>query len=89
MQIELTIKGKEFLIEFDYYDVKIENDGIGEYEFWGQKCIDKGQSYVDDFKVSSIEIEGRKPSERLFNLIETMIKDDEEIYERIENDVLS
>jgi len=24
----------------------IENDGIGSYEFWGQKCVDKGNEYV-------------------------------------------
>jgi hypothetical protein len=23
------------------------NDGIGPYEYWGQKCFDKGRDYVE------------------------------------------
>lgn len=36
----------------DYIDIvvsinyEIENDGIGSYEFWGQKCCDKGTDYI-------------------------------------------
>lgn len=26
-------------------DITIENDGIGPYEFWGQKCYDAGHDY--------------------------------------------
>lgn len=29
-------------VEFD-----ILNDGIGPYEFWGQKCFDKGKDYLE------------------------------------------
>jgi hypothetical protein len=25
----------------------VENDGIGSYEFWGQKCYDKGNDYLN------------------------------------------
>ena len=25
---------------------EVENDGIGAYEFWGQKCYDKGTDYI-------------------------------------------
>lgn len=26
---------------------RVENDGIGPYEFWGQKCFDPGKNYVE------------------------------------------
>jgi len=25
----------------------IQNDGIGSYEYWGQKCFDAGQDYIE------------------------------------------
>jgi|WetSurSiteA1Bulk_404760.scaffolds.fasta_scaffold61642_3 hypothetical protein len=25
----------------------IENDGIGAYEYWGAKCFDRGQDYIE------------------------------------------
>jgi hypothetical protein len=24
-----------------------ENNGIGSYEYWGQKCFDEGENYID------------------------------------------
>jgi len=27
-------------------EYEVMNNGIGEYEYWGQKCIDKGEDYV-------------------------------------------
>jgi len=34
-----------------------ENDGIGEYEFWGQKCYDKGHDYIvyDNVEINDID----------------------------------
>lgn len=39
--------------EFEQQEVPVEvegdwmHDGIGPYEFWGQKCFDRGTSYVE------------------------------------------
>lgn len=33
-------------IEFQV-DCSVENDGIGAYEYWGQKCYDHGTDYVE------------------------------------------
>lgn len=28
-------------------EFSIQNDGIGPYEYWGQKCYDAGQDYIE------------------------------------------
>ena len=33
------------VIYVDSDEISIDNDGIGEYEFWGQQCNDKGCDY--------------------------------------------
>ena len=38
-------------------DVEIENDGIGYYEYWGQKCYDEGQDYPIITGNDKVEIE--------------------------------
>jgi len=46
MTIKVTIENGE-----DSFDVQLEgtlelqNDGIGSYEYWGQKCYDRGEDY--------------------------------------------
>lgn len=35
-------KEVEILVDCEY---EVENNGIGEYEYWGQKCFDKGTDY--------------------------------------------
>lgn len=37
--------GNEFLINFNG---EISNDGIGPYEFWGQRCYDHGCDFIDN-----------------------------------------
>lgn len=46
VEVELTTR-EEIIsvpIEIEY---SWQNDGIGAYEFWGQKCYDKGSSYAE------------------------------------------
>jgi len=31
------------------------NDGIGPYEYWGQRCNDRGKPTVEDIHIESIE----------------------------------
>lgn len=28
-------------------EFSIQNDGIGSYEYWGQKCFDSGEDYIE------------------------------------------
>jgi len=44
---------REFLIEFS---ADIENDGIGAYEFWGQKCVDRGTNYIGDITFNETDL---------------------------------
>lgn len=36
------------------------NDGIGPYEYWGAKCFDKGQDYVEDITLESATCDGNR-----------------------------
>jgi len=52
MYLTITIENGE-----DSFDVQLDgtlekqNDGIGSYEYWGQKCYDRGEDYyiLEDF----------------------------------------
>jgi hypothetical protein len=46
------------IINGDDLNVSIENNGIGHYEYWGQKAFDKGYTYLtlDDPDVFNINI---------------------------------
>ena len=46
--------GREIVL--DLHPV-IVNNGIGAYEFWGQRCYDHGQPEVEEFQIVSISEE--------------------------------
>lgn len=54
----------------------IDNDGIGPYEFWGQKCYDKGRSYVSEIILEYLILDnGEKvKSGAFFDAVEKHIK---------------
>lgn len=63
-----NVEYKEFEIEFvaDW-----ENDGIGHYEFQGQKCFDKGQDYLSEIIKWKIQSEATpKEKKRIKEYIE-------------------
>ena len=46
--VEVYLENRDEYVEIEVdceYDVL--NDGIGPYEYWGQKCIDKGTDYIE------------------------------------------
>lgn len=56
MQITDIDKAFDYVTEtlndsIDFPHIETGNDGIGQYEFWGQKCNDSGNDYyyVDEF----------------------------------------
>lgn len=46
--IPFDYKEKELVVTAE---VTLGYDGIGSYEFWGQKCYDKGQLRLEEYKV--------------------------------------
>lgn len=72
--IEHELKnGKEISLEIECkFDVG--NDGIGAYEYWGQRCVDRGQPVMElnvpeDVTITSATIDGREiPAEKLETL---------------------
>ena len=49
ISVYLETRDTEVEIELEC-EFEVENDGIGPYEFWGQRGIDKGHDYVVIFK---------------------------------------
>ncbi len=45
LSIYLTSRDKDIDIDV-HCEYEVNNDGIGPYEFWGQKCVDKGVDYA-------------------------------------------
>jgi len=45
LEVELDSRPEpiEISITVEY---SVQNDGIGPYEFWGQRCVDKGRAYI-------------------------------------------
>lgn len=66
--IEGLIKnGQEIQLEVEG-EFEIGNDGIGHYEFWGQKCFDSGHPVLEmnvpeDITILSAVLDGREISE--------------------------
>ena len=57
----ITINGQEYDIIVGVRITRIENDGIGPYEFWGAKGYDKGQNYIDDFDIENVKMDSGNP----------------------------
>jgi len=56
-------------VEFDA-NPRWENDGIGSYEYWGQKCFDAGHGYVSLEHYGDPVWDKSKHSEQENNIIE-------------------
>jgi hypothetical protein len=60
---EVEVNGEVRSVEFKATATSIENDGIGPYEFWGQKRFDRGHDFVGDFAISDLTIEGAEATD--------------------------
>lgn len=68
-------------IEVEY---SISNDGIGCYEYWGCKGIDRGTDGVDEFYITSATWpSGRRVSKKVLGMI-----NDEELLEREHSSIM-
>jgi hypothetical protein len=55
-QRSYEIDETEYEVEFEVSKIEIGNDGIGSYEFWGQKGFDRGTDFVEEFKVENLQV---------------------------------
>ena len=84
---ELELDGVDYVIEFDADKIGVGNDGIGAYEFWGAKGIDRGTDYVEEFEINNLIVS--YPDDRvvvnkaLLEEIKDKIYDTNAVYEKI------
>jgi len=71
------------LLDFNY-EVHVENDGIGEYEYWGHKSYDKGTDYWVGTATASLKLSKLKSNLNLRQLTYFFLT---EGYESLENEV--
>jgi hypothetical protein len=86
-KMEMEVLGKS--IEFVACVAEIGNSGIGPYEYWGAKGVDKGRDYVENFAVAEIKAgEGvRTLSGEEIKDIEHFLLTDDEAIKRIEEEL--
>jgi hypothetical protein len=92
MQIRgsVTIGDTEYDVEFEAENIKIGNDGIGGYEFWGFKGTDKGTDFVEEYEIGNLKIyvqqDGKELHirEKLRNRIEDKIYHSLEISRKVD-----
>ena len=49
---DVEINGELYNVSFWATEIGIGNDGIGGYEFWGYRGIDRGRDYVEEFTIN-------------------------------------
>lgn len=79
LQMDITVKGFEINTQFDAH-YSVENNSIGSYEYWGQKCYDHQPDYLICEQVSDIKVLNKaniyiNPSKKLKAEIETLLLD--------------
>lgn len=52
--IEINEVEIDFAAEVTY---EIGNNGIGAYEFWGQKCYDRGHDYIENIILEKVIVD--------------------------------
>jgi hypothetical protein len=72
------IGGNDINVRVEYY---IDNDGIGSYEYWGQKCFDAGSDYVEVENIDPVFTD--EPEERRAEIIEFIKTEFEKCAEQI------
>lgn len=80
----VKINKKDIPVKFTGEITAIGNDGIGGYEFWGAKCFDAGNNYVEEFLIHDLIHQDGSPIEaELKQHIEKALYEDEKYYEPI------
>ncbi len=60
---KIILDDEEFAVTFDAVDCFISNDGIGGYEFHGQRGFDHGRDFVEEFLIEKLKIRSAEGNE--------------------------
>ena len=83
LEMEIFEDETDSLLEFDH-EVHVENDGIGDYEYWGHKSYDKGTNYWVGTATASLKLSKLKRNLNLRQLTYFFLT---EGFESLENEV--
>jgi hypothetical protein len=64
-------------------EVYIENDGIGPYEFQGQKCIDHWTDYVADFVIKRLDCDDIPDTECIIESFKDALIEDQNFQDEV------
>lgn len=89
MHYEVTVRGAQIPVRVYVEDIRIIKDGIGPYEFWGQKCYDAGRRVIDEYIITGIDLyeKGRKLSPRLKEVIKKILYNDDMFFDLLSEGV--
>ena len=77
----------EYELNLEISDIHCENDSIGYYEYGSAKEFDYQKSYVGEFKIDEIIVDGVKIVGATFEVFENILMEDEALIKRIEKEL--
>jgi hypothetical protein len=83
----LDTGANEYELELEISDIHCENDSIGWYEYGSAKEYDHQKSYVGEFKINEIIVDGMKVEGVTFEVFENILMEDETLIKRIEKEL--
>ena len=78
MEVKYTVKldDVDYDIVADVDVLHIENNGIGDYEYWGSKGYDYGEDYVADFAILNVNGQKKDIEETVAKKIVSILEND-------------
>ena len=80
----LNTGANEYELDLEISDIHWDNDSIGYYEYGSAKEFDHQKSYVGEFKIDEIIVDGTKVEGVTFEVFENILMEDESLIARIE-----
>lgn len=89
--VELRGRELELEIHVPQSSVRWGNNGIGAYEFWGQKGYDAGFDYIEEFEAECIiDLDTKeKVADSLREDIIELLYEDDDFMQKLENRIIS
>lgn len=80
-EIEFQVNGEYYYIDVEFSaDVKAYNNGIGDYEYWGSRGVDMGDT---EFDISNIKFNKNEFTQFQIFIIEKYLKENESKIEQL------
>lgn len=87
MKIKNFTLNTSYEIELEISNIHCENGSIGYYEYGSAKEFDYQKSYVGEFKIDEIIVDGIKVEGATFEVFEKILMEDESLVNRIEKEL--